>query len=90
MRDEKLVEVLRQAINKGQEVCVVNFSPDYDDEVRVNTNDVTVYDSGSQPKLLRDPFFLDIFFPRPTIGQFMLIQLLRVAKSLVHDPFKIC
>ena len=38
MRDEKLVEILRQAITKGQEVCVVNFAEDYREEVKVDTN----------------------------------------------------
>ena len=35
MRDDKLVDILRQAITKGQEVCVVNFSPDYSEHVKV-------------------------------------------------------
>jgi hypothetical protein len=36
LRDEKLIEVLRQAITKGQEVCVVNFSSDYNQDVKVS------------------------------------------------------
>jgi hypothetical protein len=39
LRDEKLIEVLRQAITKGQEVCVVNFSSDYNQDVKVSSDE---------------------------------------------------
>ena len=35
MRDEKLVEVLKQAVVKGQEVVITNFAPDYSKDVKV-------------------------------------------------------
>lgn len=35
LRSDKLIETLRNAINKGQEVCVTNFERDYDERVKV-------------------------------------------------------